>query len=432
MTLIISSFNNYNFIELNSVMTMNQTKKIYLLMILIIIVRLFTVMFIDKIPCMEDMYYEEGQNFFAGNKICVSLSPFYSVIVYVFTTLFGSLKVASVIIYVIGSSAIVFYLSKIALLLFNEHIAVITIVIALFFPNLTVAVAGYSHSVVLGNAFEFAALFYFICFFKYRELRYVFVGSVLAVITIAIRPETIFVISAFLVITISSILIFKERDNYLLFLKAFGIYLGIIILFVFAHQQFVSNKSLPNNHPGIFTDDTYSYFTFTDTYSIIFAQGIDHQVGVEKSIPYIGTPEQNDFKISKAILKNPKQFLSNVSYMCKELLKIFAHPLFIPFFYYFFIGIMLFNNSDKLQLYKYAISILTLLLALHLVPLVIFHVEIRYMQQLCLLSILLIAFNLSLLQGKTYKISMSAILVFTFIIYAVYLIANREMASLCG
>jgi hypothetical protein len=60
---------------------------------------------------------------------------------------------------------------------------------------------------------------------------------------------------------------------------------------------------------------------------------------------------------------------------------------------------------------------------------VVFHVEIRYMQQLCLLFILIIAFNLSLLQGKTYSISLGALLAFAFTIYTVYLVAFRNVIT---
>lgn len=410
---------------------MNQRKTLYLLLITAFLVRLFTVVFINKIPCMEGDYLTLGAKLFTGEKTIIGLSPFYSLVVYITTVVFGSLKMASVVIYTFGSFAIVFFLEKITRLLFNERAALIVLLLAIFLPNLTTAVAGYSHSVVLSNAFEFAAIYYLFQFFTTDKIKFLLVTAFLSLVCIAIRPENVVILSILFALTSFYIVVIRKKQSYLTILRNGSIYYAIIGLFVIGHQHYVTNHSSADAHPGTFSDNTYSYGTFIDTYSLRYDEKIVRPLSISESTPRIGSPADNDYKISKAILKHPKEFIGNMFFNINFLVKTIGHILFVPFFLYFFMGIMLLN-ADNLEKYKWSIIGVLGLLAIHLIPLLAFHIEIRYTQQLCLLFLILIAYNFSLLTGKIYKVCITATIITLFVIYIQYAFMNHHMTSLCG
>lgn len=200
----------------------------------------------------------------------------------------------------------------------------------------------------------------------------------------------------------------------------------MIALSIFAHSRFVLQNCKNKTTAGIFTDNKYSYLTFIHTYSLRFYNGISNEKAIEASTPLIGSPEKNNYSISKAILNNPKQFISNIAFNTKEIIDTMAHPLFMPFYFYLFIGLLLMGVSFS---EKTGIIFLLILIILHLSPLLIFHIEIRYMQIICAFLLLLISAGAS--KYKNNEVFLYSIQFITFIIFMAYAINNRNSASLC-
>lgn len=202
--------------------------------------------------------------------------------------------------------------------------------------------------------------------------------------------------------------------------------LFFIFLVCFASKQFVNHNTKDKTTASVFSDSKYSYFTFIHTYSLRYFDIVDDEKAIKASAPFIGNPKENNYSISKAILKNPKQFLSNCFYSMKELLDYFGHPLFMPFFLYFFIGGLFLKLSSK---EIYGMYIILFLLLLHIIPLIIFHVSVKYMTQLSSLIVILTSL------GAT-KLNISKPVLYTAIglicvIFLMYLTNNMFMKSLC-
>ena len=201
-------------------------------------------------------------------------------------------------------------------------------------------------------------------------------------------------------------------------------------LFLLAHKYFVSFISSDNQYAGFFTDNKYSYATFIHTYSLRFYDTIVHELAVDVSSRFIGTPEDNNFSIIKAILSNPYQFLVNVLYNLKEILMRFGHPLFAPFYLYFFIGYLFYNKHRSLSEIK-KLFILILLLILHTMPILIFHVEIRYMLPLSIIILIIVSRGI-FFYNDNYNLVLIIYTILNFIIYFAYLLKNRLLLDLCG
>lgn len=400
------------------------TKTTFVLM-LTLLVRILCVLLIGKIPCMETDYFSEGRNIIEGIPSVIYLSPLYSIVVYALSTVFDSIFYASACIFVLSSTAASFYMYSICKLWFNERTAYTSLLFLLFLPNLTVSVAGYSHSVMLGIALELAALFYMSCYFNSNSAKCFLLTCVFTIPAVCIRPELLLVLLPFYVVLLGHSLIgsgIKQSYTKIVLSAFFFLFLVVSVLM---HKAVVHTLSSKKETAGIFTDNTYSYFTFIHTYSLRYSGVIDDQKAILASEPLIGSPQQNNYSIPAVIIKNPVQFISNALFNGKELLDNLAHPLFMPFYMYFFIGILLMSSMKG----SYGpFCFISILFVLHVIPLLIFHVEIRYMQALSLLIIIVAAAGESKLESSLYR---KAVVFCTSIIFIMYLINNMNMSSLC-
>jgi hypothetical protein len=399
--------------------------KVSVLLFLTFLIRILCVCVIGKIPCMESNYFTEGKNLIEGIPVIVYLSPFYSTLIYTLTTCLNSLFYASALIFILSSTAVSYYIYAICKL-WNERAAYTSLLFTLFIPNLTVSIAGYSHSVILGIALELAAVFYILIYLKKNVFHHLFTAFIFTVLTIFIRPELIIVIIPLYIIMFAYTIFNRGIKHSYKMIGLAGLFFTFLTLSVFTHKLFVKAHNINKNTAGVFTDNTYSYFAFIHVYSLRYFDIIDDHKAINASMPFIGSPETNNYSIATAILKNPVQFGTNVLFNCKEILDNLAHPLFLPFYFYFFIGI-LFKNPLKPDYIP--LSLITILFFLHCIPLVVFHVEVRYMQPLTLLILIVASLGESDLKSKIYR---NAAVFFTFIIFMIYLINNKNMASLCG
>lgn len=398
--------------------------KLTVLLVLTLVVRILCVFIIGKVPCMESDYLSEGKNIVDGTSCVIYLSPLYSVLVYSLSILFDSIFYASSLIFIVSSTLVSYYIYSICKLWFNEQAANTSLLFALFIPNLTVSIAGYSHSVILGIALELAALFQLLIYFNKNTFKNLALALLFTILTICIRPELIVVIVPFYFMLLTYDIIFLKNRSFAKSIFA-GVFFILLSLSIFMHKEFVKSCSINKETAGIFTDNTYSYFTFIHTYSIRYFNTINDQQAISASKPFIGSPEENQYSIPTAILKNPIHFAANILFNCKEILDNLAHPLFLPFYFYFFIG-LLFQNPEKKNYVP--LVLISGLFLLHMIPLVIFHVEIRYMQAFCVLFIILTSVGESLLKSKIYR---NAVVCCTFVIFMIYLINNMNMVSLC-
>ena len=133
---------------------------------------------------------------------------------------------------------------------------------------------------------------------------------------------------------------YNESNNKLSIFLLINFILFFIISLL-AHKYLVNFISNDKEYLGLFTDNRYSYSTFIHTYSLRFYDTIIHELAVEKSSIFIGTPEENNFSILKAILANPFQFFVNILYNLKEgfngIWPSFICPILSLFFYWLFI-----------------------------------------------------------------------------------------------
>jgi 4-amino-4-deoxy-L-arabinose transferase-like glycosyltransferase len=400
-------------------------KHTHIILLVIFVVRILCTFLIDKTPCMEPSYYLQGKCIVQDNCDILYLSSLYSILIYLLSTLFNSSFLASSIIFIISSTIVSIYLYLISTRLFGEKAAVLCLLFSVFYPNLTVSIAGYSHTVMIGNAFEFAAIYYLLRFFKQNTYVRLFGIFLLVITAIFIRPEMVLVLLPFYIALFIYEYTVSGNVSLKLILQSVLFYL-LIFSSVYMHKIFVHSNSKNKETAGIFSDNQYSYYTFIHTYSLRYKNVIDTDTAITVSEPFIGSPSENRFSISKAIFKNPKQFISNITYNCKELLDYFAHPLFVPFYFYFFIGLLLYRNERK---DLSAFLLLGILIVLHIIPLIIFHVEIRYLQSISILILLFVGVGASRLEMN--KFLLYTFVFLTFVIFTIYLINNRSVGSLC-
>lgn len=167
------------------------------LIILSLIVRIITVLLIGKEACMEPSYLYQGQQIFQGNAETLYLSSLYSILVYLLTSLFGSLFIASAVIFIVGSTTVSIMLYLICTHLFDKKVAMYALFFAIFLPNLTVAISGFAHSVILGTALDLAAIYCILIYYENVAVRSFIWLCLFSMLSIYIRPETLIIIVSF-------------------------------------------------------------------------------------------------------------------------------------------------------------------------------------------------------------------------------------------
>ncbi len=406
----------------------NYKSNLLLILSITLLVRIITVFLIGKIPCMDFSYWNEANNILNGSsKQPIYLVPSYGFLLYFLNKVLGSLFLASSICYVLFSFCIALLMYLIAKVMFNERTATITLLLITFMPNLTVAVAGYSHTSTVSLAFILSALYVLILgnFSKMKLTSCIIYFTVSSALAIFIRPESIIIIISILLLTI------LNKDLKLINrLKIILISSVLLFTAIKGHQIWIKHNT-NSQYAGTFSDNKYTYLTFMHTLSLKNGTGIVDSIALDLSIKSFGSPESNRWSTIKAISKNPKIFVSNILYNIKELLDSCAHPLFYPFYLYFFIGIGIFSIWNKKNRYLQLLPLI--LLFSSIIPVLVFHVEIRYLVNFLVSIILISSYGLAEMNdlGKT-KITLALLIFANFIIYAVYLINNSKLESLCG
>ena len=65
------------------------------LIFLILFVRILTILFIGKIPCMENLYWQLGNEIINDNVGTINLVPLYSIILFILDQIFNNLFLTS-------------------------------------------------------------------------------------------------------------------------------------------------------------------------------------------------------------------------------------------------------------------------------------------------------------------------------------------------
>lgn len=398
------------------------------LLIITFLVRCLTVVLIGKIPCMDQEYLVEASRLLDDpGRHPIGLAPSYGILLYGLNAFTSNLFVASSICYVISSFLVSLFAYLIARTIFNEKTGLIVLGLMIFIPNLTVAIAGYSHTPVVGLAFLMCAAYILLLHNRsVLPLLYAVIGfGSIATLSIYFRPENIIVVVALLIVSVFNTGLRPLRR--LIFISG-----SVLMLFITlsGHAWFIKNNS-SSSHVGTFSDAKYSYRAFIHTLSLRDIGVINDERALELSIPLYGTPESNEWKISTAIRKNPSSVVSNILFNLKDLLHAFGHPLYSPFYLYFFIGAAVFAQQSPNSLW-YKIALLIAFLA-SLLSCIFFHVEIRYLSTSLMPVMMMSAWGLAQINNsRLLKWTLVSVTVPTAIIFLLYLRNNMNLSSLCG
>ncbi|MHB8258886.1 MAG: hypothetical protein ACYDCN_09605 [Bacteroidia bacterium] len=406
------------------------TKNALWLLVLTLLVRIFTVYYVGKFPCMEASYFEEAKQLFSdSDKINLFYPPAYPILLVLFQNILSSEILSSWWVYIFFSSFTSLILYLLIKEMFDENISLIAIILLIFLPNISVAVAGYSHTLTVGSFF-LISYFYFLWKIWNSDtlnFKYIVLAVFFALSACFFRPDNLLIIFGLICVTCLYIIFSRKKTNYL---WSSTIIIISIAAGLFTHSICVKEKS-NSKITTIFSEAQYSYLTFTHTLSLRAGKGINDSIATRLGTIAFGTPTSNNYSILKAIKKNYNEEIRNLIYNVKELLDNFAHPLFLPFFLYFFVGTgiiyLCIQNKTRHLLYLGSILILSPL------PLLIFHVEIRYMMTLTFPIIIFASVGIGTVENKKVR---NAILIATisllFIVYLSYLITFSMLDNLCG
>lgn len=400
----------------------------YILLFVTLIVRVLTVFLIAKVPCMDSQYLDQATRFLNEvGSTSISLTPLYGILLYFLNSVFDSLFLASSICYISFSLSISIIMYLIAKELFNERSAIITLLIMILLPNLTVAVAGYSHTPTVSLALILFSAYILVLWnaSKIKTTYCISLFSVSSILAIYTRPESIIIVVALaLLSSFNNEVKLRQR----LFFTTFS--LMLITISVFTHHAIIRQRSNAK-YVGAFSDAQYSYHTFMHTLSLRNQTGINDSIAMRLSIQEFGHPEDNDWSISKAVKKNPKATLSLFVFNVKELLDNFAHPLFYPIYLFIFIGGGILSCVDGNNIFHKGLIPVFLISAL--IPVIVFHVEIRYLANALIPLILLTSYGIDQINDSSRKIKIvTLLLVANLVIFLSYLLTNMKLESLCG
>ena len=125
----------------------------------IIIIRIITILLIGKIPLMDPDYLIAGKQIFSGDVTQLRLTPAYAIIIYLLDNITKDLFVASSMIFIFSSVLISVMVYLICKEIYDKDTAKIALILSIFFPNISVAVSGYSHTVIFAVCFAASASF---------------------------------------------------------------------------------------------------------------------------------------------------------------------------------------------------------------------------------------------------------------------------------
>lgn len=398
------------------------------LLIMILIIRSITVFTLDCMPPMESQYAYMAEKLFSSNeKIYISFAPGYSALLFLFSKLTGSYKIASYLIYIFSSTGFCFILYKWIKEKYGNNAAIIALWLLLFLPNAAITYAGYSHCIV-------AALFFLtLACYRYWKLwrnettanHLTFIFSALC--AIALRPEMVL-----LFIFLMLCFYFLRLTNYIACLKSelslkLILFPALLFSFMYIHKSFVQSRNI-NSNTTVFSDAFYSYRSFISVYCFKQGEIFTDSLSVALSTPHFGTPEQNNNSILKAMLHNPVEVLKNVTYNFTQALKLIPHPLVVPFFLFPFFGLGLFYKEKKIftnfNLFVLSAGIISVVI------LFLFIVTVKYLSAITIPVVIISAYGISKLEISSVKSRIVAFLVFGFfIISASYFISFLQAGA---
>ena len=387
--------------------------------ILLILSRFSLPLFINTVPPMDIQYINLADKIASSStSITFSVSPFYASIMYVVNIFFGNWKLSSLFLCSVFSIITGMLLYGLTKKMFNNDIAKIVLLLIIFHPNFTIALIGYSHTVIVSSAFLLLYFYYFWDLLTERSTIYTYTICSLAItVAILIRPELILYFLFFTLLHIG-VAVFQKAKIDLLIRSRNTVFMVSIAVIVVAVQYTIIARRTNSTFMNFFTDARYSYETYTHTLSLRSVGSIDADLARKLASNAYGNPETFEYSVVQAILINPKESAKNVGYNVRYLLQNAAHPLFMPFFLYFFIGIGIFVTSIH-QTWKHYMLLIGILVPC-LVSVLVFHVEVRYLNPIAIPCTIWLALGLHHL----WVVNKKHVVYSFFCLYIVFFIAN--------
>jgi hypothetical protein len=354
---------------------------------------------IGTVPPMDEIYIRLARELFSGQRsIAIRVSPFYAITMHLLNRLIGNWVVTSWIVYIACSILLALAIYLLAKDMFGAQVARYVLLLVSIHPSFTFAVVGFSHTVVASTAFLALYLYYFWRMINGRGKRFdsiLAVGSIL--ISTLIRPETAFY---FIFFTIGAILIEffyirahkRPRDS-----MKIGLMIVMFTAVIIIQYQLIIGRA-ESKYMNLFTDARYSYETYTHTLSLRAAGVIDNNLAQKLARQAFGDPETLEYSIANAIKANPQEAAKNVIFNLKSLLQIAAHPLFMPFFLYLFIGLGLFSQAWS-GAWKQYVFLFAMIMPC-LLTILIMHVEVRYLNPIAIPLTILAGLGINSVTGR--------------------------------
>jgi len=352
-----------------------------LIAIAFLVTRVF-VSFVRGMPDMEHLYASVGTKLFeSSDKFELQHSPVYSAFLYGIHRITGDWLLSTQLIYIFSSLLAAWALYSIAKMLFDEEIALYTLVLAIFLPNFTAAVAGYSHTVVVANAFVNLSILFFLMAHRSPNIRNMVLFSLTSLLATLVRPENLLYFLMFVALWGLGSAVVQAKNGLKTAILLPTMAVVLFSLGIVANYQYFWTRS-DSSCLGLLGDSKYSFHTYSHTLSLRETGVADDFVAQKLAAERFGPLAREKCSILEAIKSNPREAMRNVAFNAKSLLKEAGHPLFYPVYLYLFAGLGLLGRAWKGQERKHLFLALTLLPCLAF--LLIFHVEIRYMTPLLL------------------------------------------------
>lgn len=407
---------------------------------LLVFSRLFVMGTIGSVPDMEASYVIQAKQLFetphhlepyVPPKIPyisrpAGYPPGYSALLYGINRVFDNWVFTSQAIYVLFSVLVAGVSYLIAKTLFDVVIARYTLAVMIFLPNLTAAVAGYSHTVVVFMFFLYLSVYAHWFLLLKQDTVMGAIGAVAGLAAASIRPEYVLYFLMFLLMYLGIVLYKVKGRGLLRPMAPVIIVVGIFLTGAYLHYNFLLTR-IASARMTLFGDASYAYHVYVDTLRFRAQGAIDEAEAERLVAAAFGSPEENRYSILRAVMRNPREAMKNVLYNAKTLLKEMGHPLFMPVFLYPFIGIGLYGVSwrEKWREHLFLAGLFLPCIA----ALMVFHVEIRYMSPLIPPLAMWVAHGIRQLStgsGRYVVISLFAVLVCLFTAYAFHFKAVKE------
>ena len=428
---MVSSNNYKNILE-------NRNFLFFSLLTLVALVRLFTVIGMEKIPCMDPYYIAQGKLILDGVKVDVLNSAGYSLLIQGINTMTNNLLFTSAIIFAASSVMISYGLYKYALLLYNRNVALTTLLLSITIPFLSIQSVGYSHTVYLSAAFTILSFYFYQLYLLKNNISALYGFLLVFTFGTFIRHELFPIILLFAVFSLLLDFFFNKKDFKEIF-KNFLILIIASIILIIAHKYFILFISKDSSMVGIFSHKYYSYITWLHTFA--FKAGIEKvqfetmltnvndEIALIESSKLIGSPELYNYSVIKAIIANPSVQINNSLFNLKNLFINFSYPSLLPFYLYVFVGFSLikFNFLKNYQVFS-IFFIIFLFCAVQIV----FHSEVRFLIPSAMFILVFISHGISILPKNISYISLITIFFSNLAISSFYFSKNLSLSSSCG